>query len=107
VIVDIDTTPCNTKLSLEAPQHEALDPSTPRRVAARSLSHVNNGSSTPATTLTTSAFTSGGVGLYDFSAQTFDNFVLSTVPEPSSLALISLGMAGSLASLALLRRKSS
>ncbi|MEY2429542.1 MAG: hypothetical protein QOJ40_2427, partial [Verrucomicrobiota bacterium] len=33
-------------------------------------------SSTPATTLTTSEFANGQVALYDFSSQTFDNFVL-------------------------------
>ena len=37
-----------------------------------------NGATNPATTLTTSAFASGHVALYDFSSQTFDNFVLQT-----------------------------
>ncbi len=36
-----------------------------------------NGSSVPATTLTTEDFPSGSVGLYDFSSQRFDNFTLS------------------------------
>jgi hypothetical protein len=35
-----------------------------------------NGATNAATTLSTSAFGSGQVGLYDFSSQTFDNFVL-------------------------------
>ena len=43
-------------------------------VSGDSYSAYINGSSTPATTLTTSAFTSGGVGLYDNSHQTFANF---------------------------------
>lgn len=38
---------------------------------------------TPLTTLTDSTFTSGRVGLYDSSSQTFDNFALAAVPEPS------------------------
>ena len=43
-----------------------------------------NGSTTPATTLTTANFASGEFGLYDFSNQTFDNVVLfSPVPEPT------------------------
>lgn len=53
-----------------------------------------NGSTTPATTLTTSLFPTGKVGLYDFSGQTVSNFVLSTpsaVPEPSSMALLGIG----------------
>jgi hypothetical protein len=37
-----------------------------------------NGATNPVTTLTTNAFASGQVGLYDFSRETFDNFVLQT-----------------------------
>jgi hypothetical protein len=40
-----------------------------------------NGSSTPLTTLTSSTFSKGRVALYDFSSQTFGNFVLQ-IPEP-------------------------
>lgn len=50
----------------------------------------------PVTTLTSSLFSSGNIGLYDFSEQTFDNFVLrdfaTAAPEPTSLALA--GFAG-------------
>ena len=56
-----------------------------------------DGSPTPATTLTTTVFASGQVGLYDFSPQTFDNVVL--IPEPTTLGLVLVG------GLALLRRK--
>jgi len=56
-----------------------------------------NGSPTPVTTLTTSARPSGRVGLYDYSNQAFDNFVLT--PEPGSLSLLAL------AGLALIRRR--
>jgi hypothetical protein len=52
-----------------------------------------NGSS-QGTTLTTNAFSGGAVGLYDSSAQTFDNFTLSVVPEPSSVVLLAFGAAG-------------
>lgn len=51
-----------------------------------------NGAPTPATTLTTAAFASGQIALYDFSGQTFDN--VSVVPEPSIALLLSLGLAG-------------
>ncbi|MDX2038032.1 MAG: hypothetical protein SFX72_15395 [Isosphaeraceae bacterium] len=53
-----------------------------------------NGSTTPATTLVTSAFASGRVGLYDFSNQSFDDFELSAVPEPSTAigALLGVGL---------------
>lgn len=49
-----------------------------------------SGNPNPITTLTTNFFSSGRVGLYDFSSQTFDNLVLSVpdpVPEPSALLL--------------------
>ena len=48
-----------------------------------------NGSTTPATTLVTSNYSSGKVALYDNSGQTFDNFVLT--PEPATLLLLGLG----------------
>ncbi|QEH34378.1 hypothetical protein OJF2_29170 [Aquisphaera giovannonii] len=63
-------------------------------VSGNTYSAYVNGSTTAATTLTTSAFSSGAVGLYDFSRQSFDNFVLSVpnaVPEPSSIVLAGLG----------------
>ncbi len=54
-----------------------------------------NGSSTAATTLSDTTFTSGRAGLYDFSAnQTFDNFQIDAVPEPATLAAVGLGLAG-------------
>jgi hypothetical protein len=37
-----------------------------------------NGATNPVTTLTTSTVTAGQAGLYDFSSETFDNFVLQT-----------------------------
>jgi hypothetical protein len=45
-------------------------------VAGDTYSAFLDGSSTPASTLTTSLFTQGHVALYDFSGQSFDNFVL-------------------------------
>jgi hypothetical protein len=61
-----------------------------------------NGATTPFTTLTTTQFASGSVGLYDFSptsggtdprGQRFDNFQVTdlSVPEPSSLVLFGSG----------------
>ncbi|MEW5896041.1 MAG: PEP-CTERM sorting domain-containing protein [Candidatus Omnitrophota bacterium] len=64
-----------------------------------------NGSDTPVTTLTTSMFSSGYAGLYDFSVQTFDNVRIddgqSVVPEPMTVALLSAGMLG----MGIVRRK--
>jgi hypothetical protein len=45
-----------------------------------------DGATNPITTLTTSAFASGRVALYDFSAETFDNFVLQ-VPGTSGVTV--------------------
>jgi len=45
-------------------------------VSGDTYSAFINGATNPATSLTTSAFGSGQVALYDFSSQTFDNFVL-------------------------------
>ncbi len=54
-------------------------------VAGTSYAVYLNGSTTPATTLTTSQFLSGQVALYDNSNQTFDNVSLS--PSSSNLDL--------------------
>jgi len=59
-----------------------------------------NGSPTPATTLSTAAWSSPGkFALYSNSDQTFDNVAI--VPEPGSVALLALGALG----LALYRRR--
>jgi hypothetical protein len=47
-------------------------------VSGNTYSAFINGATNPITTLTSSTFPSGQVGLYDFSPQTFDNFVLQT-----------------------------
>jgi hypothetical protein len=46
-----------------------------------------NGSSTPTTSLTNSEYSSGHVGLYGFSSQSFDNFVLSGTCPATSIRL--------------------
>lgn len=63
-------------------------------VIGNTFSVYVDGSLTPATTLVSSVFSSGKVGLYGFSAQTFDNFSLSAVPEPRAVALFGAGLAG-------------
>jgi hypothetical protein len=60
-------------------------------VSGDTYSAYFNGQTTPVTTLTTNAFTSGKVGLYSFSSQSFDNVVLSAVPEPQTIALLAVG----------------
>ena len=62
-------------------------------VVGNTYSAFLNGSSTAATTLTNTQFTSGRVGLYDKSSQSFDNVVVGAVPEPSTCALILIGLA--------------
>jgi len=47
-------------------------------VSSNTYSCYLNGSLTPCTTLTTDEFSSGQVGLYNYSGQTFDNFSVST-----------------------------
>jgi hypothetical protein len=47
-----------------------------------------NGSASAAVTFTSSLYASGKVALYDYSAQTFDNVTLTSVPEPASCAAL-------------------
>ncbi|MGK7929667.1 MAG: hypothetical protein AB4290_31235 [Spirulina sp.] len=76
------------------------DPNIRIEVSGDTYSAFVNGSLTPATTLTTNAFASGQIALYDNSNQTFASFGVETpdvasVPEPSSsiiLTLIGVGM---------------
>ena len=80
------------------------DPHIRVEVTGNTYSAFVNGSVIPATTLTTAAFASGTVGLYDndiyepgVNAHSFDNFVLSVpspVPEPASLLLLIGAAAG-------------
>ncbi|MEQ9408839.1 MAG: PEP-CTERM sorting domain-containing protein [Fuerstiella sp.] len=76
-------------------------------VIGNTYSAFLNGSAMAFTTLTDSTFSSGSVGLYDYSptsgagsprGQTFDNFqvedLTTAVPEPSGLALFGLGAFG-------------
>ncbi len=57
-------------------------------VDGNTFSAYVDGSPTAATTLNTAAFSSGEVALYDNSAQTFDNFSVTFVPEPGAYALL-------------------
>lgn len=70
-------------------------------VSGDTYSAYVNGSDTAATTLETNLFSTGYVGLYDNSDQTFDNVVLSVptpaVPEPASLLTAATGALGLLA----------
>lgn len=61
-------------------------------VIGDSYSVFVDGATTAASTFVTSAFSSGQVALYDNSGQTFDNFVLTAVPEPSALWLCAGGL---------------
>jgi hypothetical protein len=65
-------------------------------VSGDTYSAFLNGSSIPVDTLTTSVFPNGGIALYDFSSQTFDNVVIQAVPEPPTPLLLSLGCLGSI-----------
>jgi hypothetical protein len=61
-------------------------------VAGNTYSVFLNGAANPITTLSDATFSNGLFGLYDNSVQTFDNFVLATVPEPSTAALLGLAV---------------
>lgn len=63
------------------------DPHLKVEVAGNTYSVFVDGAATPATTLTTDAFSSGRIGLYNFSEQTFDNVVVTAVPEPAAFAV--------------------
>lgn len=53
---------------------------------------LNGDFQNPVTSINYGSLTSGQVGLYDYSAQSFDNFQITPIPEPGSLCL--LGLAG-------------
>ncbi len=55
------------------------------KVSGNTYSVYLNGSSTPATTLTTASFAGGRVGLYSFSSQTFSNVRLSAPVQSCNL----------------------
>ncbi len=67
-------------------------------VSGDTYSAFLNGSTTAATTLTASDFSSGQVALYDFSSQSFDNFALAVIPEPASSGLLAAAAAALLIS---------
>jgi hypothetical protein len=59
------------------------------RVAGNVYAAYRDGANDPVTTLTNDTFTSGRVGLYDYSSQTFDNVVLrSAEVRPLRISLI-------------------
>ena len=60
-------------------------------VSGNTYSAFVNGSTTSVTTFTTSEFPDGKVALYDYSEQSFDNFILQVVPEPSTGLLLVFG----------------
>jgi hypothetical protein len=62
-------------------------------VVGTTFSAFVNDATTAATVLTSTLFPSGKVGLYGFSAQTFDNFSLVAVPEPTVTGLMLAGLA--------------
>ena len=67
------------------------------KVEGDTYSAYVNGSSTPSSSITTNLFDHGSAGLYDFSAQSFDNFQISDnipVPEPASVFLLFMGITG-------------
>lgn len=63
------------------------------KVIGNTYSAFVNGSSTPATTLTSSLFASGKVALYDYSGQTFDDFSLTVIPEASEFGVLAGALA--------------
>ncbi len=50
---------------------------------------ISNGTTSQTLALNSSTYTTGKVGLYNFgSSESFDNFVITSTPEPGSLALL-------------------
>src|SRR5262245_40732885 len=83
------------------------DPHIRVTVSGNTYSAFVNGSAVAATTLTTSTFSSGRAGLYDFSNQTFDNVTVTvaSVPEPTTMSFLTLGLIGVFAARSRLNRR--